>query len=185
MHSPTDIWSDFDTFGSSGLVKMLSESQKFTTDLRTPLMQPRWISLLGPCGIGKTMLGEKIYAGAKAFCKEHPRLENGRRERRVQRGMWPKMANALRDGEYELLGQFASAWMVFIDDIGAEYCSKSTFITSKLFDLCTERVGKWTVLTSNLSLEDIATRLDARIASRMLRGGSVVVEVDVQDYNTR
>jgi hypothetical protein len=48
-----------------------------------------------------------------------------------------------------------------------------------------ERVGHWTVVTANLPLADIGDRIDVRIASRMLRDDSQVVDVDVPDFSIR
>jgi hypothetical protein len=51
----------------------------------------------------------------------------------------------------------------------------------KLYQMFSDGEGRWRVWTGNMSLEQIAARIDQRIASRMLRDGSVVV-VDVKDY---
>ena len=45
------------------------------------------------------------------------------------------------------------------------------------------RLGKWTMLTSNLLPKHIGEHLDARIASRLYRGENVVCRVeDAPDY---
>ena len=59
----------------------------------------------------------------------------------------------------------------------------SDMIRASLYDLLNSRLGRWTVITSNVNLQGIAEDIDGRIASRMIRGGSVVVEVDdARDY---
>jgi hypothetical protein len=56
---------------------------------------------------------------------------------------------------------------------------------SKLYDVLESRLGKWTVLTANVSLSQIGELLDPRIASRMIRNNSVVVDVNLPDWNLR
>lgn len=41
------------------------------------------------------------------------------------------------------------------------------------------------LFTANLSLSDIEQRIDTRVASRMIRNGSTVVDVNVPDFNLR
>lgn len=89
----------------------------------------------------------------------------------------------MREGEYRVLDDLCQLSFLVVDDIGAEH--GSAFINSKLYDLCARRETKWTVFTGNLSLSDIEQQIDARIASRMIRNGSVVVDVNVPDFNLR
>jgi len=69
-----------------------------------------------------------------------------------------------------------------IDDLGAEY--ESDFIDSKLQQLLNKRLNKWTVITSNLSLNDFSLK-DDRIASRLVRGKNKVIQIDANDYNLK
>src|SRR5438445_453088 len=55
---------------------------------------------------------------------------------------------------------------------------------ARLCELLDARIGKWTCITSNLSLEAIAT-FDRRISSRMKRGESKVIEIRTYDFNQR
>ena len=57
--------------------------------------------------------------------------------------------------------------------------------TKKLYNLLNAREGKFTVITANLTLEDFNQQMDARIASRLIRNGSVVVDVIAEDFNMR
>ena len=92
---------------------------------------------------------------------------------------WPDIADALRGGDYSRLNPLYSADFLAIDDIGAEY--ESDFINSKLQQLLNKRLNKWTVITSNLSLNDFSFK-EQRIVSRLVREGNQVVQIDAPDY---
>lgn len=150
---------------------------------------PRWLSFLGRAGTGKTHLTKRI---SRYFRRNmEGRLIPGQNPEETQWRMrggfvsWRKVADDLRDGDASMLRDLADDWFVAIDDIGAEYRSKSDYVASKLDELLDSRLGKWTVLTANLGLEQIGEFLDVRIASRLLRGGSEVIDVDVPDWNLR
>jgi DNA replication protein DnaC len=72
--------------------------------------------------------------------------------------------------------------MLVIDDIGAEHGSE--YGTQKLLELLDRRAGKWTFITSNLTMERFA-ELDNRIASRLIRGHNRVLQIVTQDYALR
>lgn len=88
----------------------------------------------------------------------------------------------LREGEYRWFEDLCEERLLILDDIGSEY--QTGFVAAKLYELLSLRVQKWTVITANLSTEQLS-EVDARIASRMIRGYSVVVDVDVPDFNLR
>lgn len=97
---------------------------------------------------------------------------------------WTKVARWIREGEHRLFYDLCNEKRcVVLDDIGSEYGTDYT--RSKLYEFLSEREGKWTVITANLSLEQIGEKMDTRIASRMIRGDSVVVDVNVPDFNLR
>jgi hypothetical protein len=52
----------------------------------------------------------------------------------------------------------------------------SDFSVSKLNQVIDARLGKWTVITCNFSREEIAQRMDVRLASRLGRGKNVIVD---------
>lgn len=160
---------------------------------------PRWLSFLGSSGAGKTMLAKWIYSVFKDKldwtinwpASEKTARLNGAGEKvygqvmrfRGQFVAWSKIARYLREGEYRIFDDICAPFFLVVDDIGAEY--GTDFINSKLYELCNRREGKWTIFTANLSLSDIEQRIDTRIASRMIRNGSTVVDVNVSDFNLR
>lgn len=156
--------SEFQTLNDPQLDRMKTEVARFITAYKRKLL-PRWLSLVGSSGAGKTMLAWEI----KSIC-------DGRFI------PWVKVAKMLREGEYRWFDDLASERLLILDDIGAEY--QTGFVAAKLYEILSQRAKKWTVLTSNLSLQQIGD-LDIRISSRMIRDGSTVVDVDVPDFNAR
>ena len=65
--------------------------------------------------------------------------------------------------------------------LGSNY-DKSGYILSRQFDLINRRMGKFTVITSNLSIDQMK---DPRIASRLIRDGNKGINCTGQDYAMR
>ena len=74
--------------------------------------------------------------------------------------------------------------LLFLDEIATGFDSKG-FERDMLWRILNSRVHKWTLLTSNLMLSQIGELIDVRIASRMVRDGSITVEVNTKDYALR
>lgn len=173
----------FETFGEPMLEGMLREAIRFCDDMSAG-KRPRWLSLLGSSGAGKTHLAKRICAAFRMGPGWFVEPRTG--ATLIRPGgfaSWRMTVNDLRNGNYGRFRDLCDFWFIGLDDIGVE--QKTDFITSKLDELCDARLDKWTVLTGNLSLEQIHDRLSARIASRLLRNGSVVVDVDVPDFSLR
>ena len=178
---------EFDPCNDPQLEAMLEQAAVFLLDLRANRF-PRWLVMLGKTGTGKTHLLKAINL---IFIKELegrliPEQDLARTNYRMKGGFvsWRKAADRMRNGDYDTL-QMEEDYFVALDDIGAEYKSKTDFITSKLDGILDARLGKWTVITANLMLEQIGAFLDVRIASRLMRGGSDIIEIDCIDYNLR
>lgn len=108
-------------------------------------------------------------------------------ERYYRRGgfkAWPDAIVEMKNGDYSGVSMLREDWFVVLDDVASEQ-SKGDFATSKLFEILNARIGLFTVITANLTFEEISRRMDGRIASRLLRNGSVVHELTCEDYNIR
>lgn len=159
---------------------------------------PYWLSLLGTSGAGKTMLAKIIWRHFRdRFHMEidwpatretqGPNCPYGRiiRHRGGYINWGDAINNRMLKGDYDFLEDMREYRFFVIDDIASEYERHRELSASKLYNVMEARLGKWTVLTANLSLEQIGNSLDTRIASRMLRNASVVMDVNVPDFNLR
>lgn len=141
-------------------------------------LSPRWVTFLGSVGIGKTLLANKLW--------QHSKQRFNWNEMRYQAvGVyWPDFLEDLRQGDSYARRDDMKRWPVlFLDDIGAER-DKSGFAAEALNTLLGCRMGRWTIITSNLTLERVA-EVDQRIASRMIRDQNIVVQCETTDYALR
>lgn len=175
----------FETLGDPRLERMLSAARTFVDDFDTG-KKPRWLVMLGTSGAGKTHLAREIWRWFKASPHFATRVSDD--EEIIYPGQfasWRNVADGILSGNYARMNELCREKFVVLDDIGAEYQDRAGIVKSKLDRLIDARLGKWTLITCNHTLQQIAERMDTRIASRMIRGGSVVVEVDVPDFNAR
>lgn len=155
---------------------MLLEAQRFLWELRQTGSRPRWLSFVGESGTGKTFLCNLIRELAPTSMANHPSLRLA-----GYCVKWPKLIAELREQDYSI---FDEPWsLLFIDDIGAS--TDTEFAAAQLSRLLNERIDRWTLITSNLNLEDISNKIDTRIASRLIRGKNVCVEVNTVDFALR
>jgi DNA replication protein DnaC len=132
---------------------------------------PRWLSLLGQSGRGKSFLAELVRDWRRS-------LGPGRTYYR-----WIDLLTDFRE-DRALIARFMrrcdESRLLILDDVCAGY--ETEFSAAILGEIAERRVGRWTMFTANLSLEDFA-RLDSRIASRMIRGGNEVITFrDAPDF---
>ena len=184
-----DRWIDIFRFKITGtkeeqkqLRQLAKECVRFIDDIRTG-QKPRWLVLLGPSGCGKTFLARTIWDWYKQSPHWKEQFTDGLNPGRFCD--WPDVAWHLQQNEWTgMLDDIAQERVVVIDEIGADR-DKNGHVRDCLARLCSKRVGKWTVVTSNRSLQEIGAQVDERVSSRMQRDGSVVVELNVRDYFVR
>lgn len=183
-------WFAFDLrFGSKDadqMKAMILAAAQFVKAIKAGA-KPYWLTLLGSNGAGKTMVAKRICSWHRQSGLFPDRTEDlhGVQEIVYAREFcwWPGLARLLKGNDgYGQLHDVEAAAFSILDEIGAEL-DKSGHVTNCLSNALCARVGKWTIITSNKSLGQIETDVDPRVASRMIRDGSVVVDVDVTDYS--
>ncbi|WP_395753791.1 hypothetical protein [Prosthecobacter sp.] len=138
----------------------------------------RWLSLLGPSGVGKTHVLKQAMK-----CLESA----------AARGVWkiptltghrgPQMAHlipAVDLHDFRAARDYAKYDVIYIEDIGSGATldkGAGAVTSSRIAELLQLRSGKWTLLDANLYRREIEAQIDGRIASRLKRDGSWMVEV--------
>lgn len=169
-------WLKLETFGDQDLKRMVEIAALYCMAFKSGF-RPQWLSILGHTGTGKTHVANRIFAWMAA------RVDWSFAT--YQHGViyWPRMVQDLRAGDaYDQIRDMAKWPVLFLDDIGAER-DTTGFASEQLNTLLGQRDGKWTILTSNLGLADIAA-IDPRLADRLLRGNEVV-DVRTESYSLR
>lgn len=160
----------------------LAAVQRFCGDLETQ-SAARWLTLTGDSGCGKTHLARKAAEYFQKCIMGFVTVNEGKVYRADYRlRTWSKCMAKIYEGEFGSLDELADEYFVVIDDVGAEHDPRK-FGVSKLLELLDRRKGKWTILTSNLHLDELGEKLDVRIASRLIRDGSTVVRMTCGDFN--
>jgi chromosomal replication initiation ATPase DnaA len=146
-----------------------------------------WVSFLGGCGNGKTMLARKVYRFQQRYLRAGEwRMTQDVGLTNAQTGIWcdwSNYASELADFKAGRRESLKGAWFLVLDDIGAD--SGRAIVTDELFRILNSRLGKWTIITSNLTPDGIAERLDQRIASRLIRDGNVLIQNTAPDWALR
>lgn len=157
--------------------------------VKGPEVETPWLVLLGTSGAGKTHLARRVFqwwqdAGQFYVTTEGRGAINSRRGQFVN---WSKLIDECRGGDFSRITDICSEQLLVLDDIGAGADARGWMI-DKLYHILENRLQgrKATLITANLSLEQIADGYDARIASRLIRTGREnVVDVAVPDYKLR
>lgn len=162
---------------------MLNATAKFAASINFVHL-PRWLTLCGPSGIGKTHLARAAWKQFMEWNRFEVGLDRYNNHIFGNTGAfksWRKVCAGARDGGFGEIEDMGKEWFLVLDDIGAER-DKTGFTTELLDRVLSERRHKWTLITTNLPLEEIANRMDRRIADRMLREGNEVIESNTTSY---
>lgn len=172
-------WMRMERSDEPEIAALITQVARYLMQFKYRTTPPCWLSLLGKVGNGKT------HCAQRAFDHMVARTDWADMSYLPARIYWPSFVNDLRSGEqYEKLREMAFWPVLFLDDVGAER-DKSGFATEQLNTLLGQRVGRWTILTSNLSLEQIS-RIDPRMADRIVREeGNRYIEVNAEPYRCK
>lgn len=134
-----------------------------------------WLTIQGSSGNGKTHL-------AACILKDYA-------QRYVKDSAWINAAvfgsevldMTFRGGVGNYVGKYTNPYLLVIDDLGVEGVSES--IRTAMYRLINTRWERRvrTIVTTNLSLSDISTKLGQQIADRLLRTGRFI-KFDGESY---
>jgi len=97
---------------------------------------------------------------------------------------WPEVSNAITEKQFGSVEDAIEHDLVILDDIGAEN-DPFKVCADRLCQILSRRERKFTVITTNVVMENWGTRFDGRISDRLLRN-SVIVDISaVKSYAMR
>jgi DNA replication protein DnaC len=170
-------WLKLQTFNDPELMKMSTACHEWLLAFRDG-KPPRWLTLLGKSGNGKTHCAFKLWN----YASEKRDWQKMSYHHHVI--YWPDFVQKLRLGESFQKREEIKTWPVLcLDDIGAER-DPSGFAAEELNSLLGCRVGKWTIITSNKTF-DALKAIDERISSRLVRPPNICVAVQTKDFAGR
>lgn len=190
--SPTSNWQPTLNAWEPSVAKAAQACAQFVAEIERNA-PPRWLTLLGAAGSGKTMLVTQTFREAlkhrDAATADHPEQAGLYDETRRRPGSrWideTRFAHLyLTDHQYDLPEYIAHEWIVCFDDLGSKRDGKEV-LADAIFRLANQRLGKWTLWSTNLTLDEIAKRIDPRVSSRLIRDGNRIVTITAGDYARR
>lgn len=154
----------------------------------------RWITLFGRSGCGKSHLMAAAKSHLEAYFTERERQKVGERyaeaytpctSQYIQLRPWASLFGELmKENGAGLMAYLQKIEVLMLDDIGSELIASERAQSASmkvLYELLDARLGKWTMITSNLAPEQIP---DSRIASRLFRGNNIIIDMrEAKDYS--
>lgn len=170
-------WLGLQTFADPEIEKLIGCCREWAKAFKDG-GAPRWLTLLGSCGVGKTHCAKRLFFWANGHTPSAPTAF-------IPHVIyWPDFVQRLRAGESFAKRDDMKIWPVLLlDDVGAER-DASGFAAEELNTLLGCRGMRWTLLTSNLTMKRLE-EVDKRLASRVVRGDNILCQVDTEDYALR
>jgi DNA replication protein DnaC len=176
----TQDWADWlkiQTHNDPEIENMVRKCAEFALAFKAG-KTPRWITLLGVTGTGKTHCARRLWKHLS------DRLDWRSAEFVQSEIYWPKFVSELRSGN--AFDKFRDLWQwpaILVDDIGADR-DTTGFATDQLNTLLGSRGDKWTIITSNLTLEQLG-KVEPRIADRIIRPPNIFLEIRTRSHALR
>ena len=180
---------EFKTCRDPELLKLLRGTSEFWGSV-VRQEEPRWLVMVGETGVGKTHLARKLAGYADKLCRLHNQGDRNLGPRQDGRSYnsrffsWPKVSAGFYRGDYEVVRDIRDEWFAVIDDIGSTRAKMDDLVIDQLFQILDGRHDKWTVITTNKSIKELAL-LDRRISDRLIRRKSQVVICETVSYSMR
>lgn len=162
---------------------------RFASDVlvkRRRPVTPYWLTVLGPSGVGKTLLLAQLFRKLANNTERWPiRTRDDGSERSAD------CAHVIPGqdlNDHKAPSYFGRFDLLYIEDAGAMgNRGAGAVINDRTTELLLYRPRKWTLIDSNLTLDEFAGNLDPRIVSRLKRDGSILIELspEIPDYNFR
>ena len=163
--------------------------------------QPRWLTFTGINGCGKTLLMTQLYAESVRINPGNPKnnpiwpptwQSYSRKSVNTYDACRPpcrwfseaSLVRRMKDGEYDLPFDVRGDFCTALDEVGISR-DPTNFVADALSSFFENRINKWALFATNLTLPEVASRIDARIASRMIRDLNRVIEIKASDYALR
>lgn len=163
-----------------GLGDVMPAAMQFRQAVLDNIKPARWLTLLGPSGCGKTHLLKQLFRELA----DSMRIKTATGWRGAQAAhIIP--AEDLTD--YQAPRAYGAYDLLYVEDIASGADSRAgagAVLRSRVAELLQLRSGRWTMLCANLTVGEVASTLDSRIASRLRRDGSwlVVIPETVPDF---
>lgn len=152
----------------------------------------RWLTYGGVQGAGKTMFATQVFKQAAQYSPGNCALWVGGDSHRFRRR--PQVVGMEATDFADRCGKdrgypeyLRDDFLVWIDDIGSADESRESmrWLATSLYRLCNARLGKWTLFTTNLSMQEIGEKIDPRVLSRLIRDRNEFVRIEAADYALR
>lgn len=157
-----------------------------------------WLTLSGAYGCGKTRLADSVFrhlSKVDPFAAGVWLAGTGEfREDARRPGCVFMHVNSFIDrtlsGDYRFPEYLGREWLVVVDDLGANRQGSDNSreaASDAISRLCAARLGKMTIFTTNWTVPEIASRVDGRVASRLIRDGdgNTFFRITAGDYALR